>query len=141
MNYQILNSEAMNTLLIKRFSTAFIILLVSIAMISCSDSSTDSDPGNGNGDPAANEVMMTNQSFTPENLEVEVGTTVTWINDSSEIHTVTSGTNGDHDGIFNSGEVSPGEEYSYTFDETGTYDYYCIPHLNVGMTGTVTVTD
>lgn len=131
----------MNTQLIKRFSTALIILLVSTAMISCSDSSTNSDPENGNGDPADNEVMMTNQSFTPENLEVEVGTTVTWINDSSEIHTVTSGTGGEHDGIFDSGEVTPGEEYSYTFDETGTYDYYCIPHLNVGMTGTVTVTD
>lgn len=131
----------MNKQLINRFCTAFIILLVSIAMISCSDSSTDADPENGNGDPADNEVMMINQSFTPENLEVEVGTTVTWINDSNEIHTVTSGTNGNHDGIFNSGEVQPDEEYSYTFDETGTYDYYCIPHLNVGMTGTVTVTD
>jgi hypothetical protein len=33
-----------------------------------------------------------------------------------------------------------GESFSYTFDEPGTYEYFCIPHEDLGMVGTVTVT-
>lgn len=39
------------------------------------------------------------------------------------------------------GNVAPGGEYSYEFQEAGTYDYYCIPQYASGMTGTITVTD
>lgn len=84
---------------------------------------------------------MGSQSFTPSSIEVEVGTTVTWTNGSSVTHTVTSGTDGDHDGKFDSGNISPGSQFSYTFNEVGTYPYFCVPHLNLGMTGTVTVVE
>lgn len=126
------------------FVSLFVILAVSFSMIGCSSSASGpGDDGNGNGngggEPAPNEVQMASQSFTPSSIEVEVGTTVTWVNESSVVHTVTSGTNGEHDGEFDSGNVGPGEEYSYQFDEVGEYPYYCIPHVNNGMTGTVTV--
>jgi plastocyanin len=38
-------------------------------------------------------------------------------------HTATS-----YDDIFNSGNLSQGKTFSYTFNELGTYDYFCIPH-------------
>lgn len=128
---------------------AFLVLAIVFAVTACGDSSTganDNDNGNGNGngnggnEPAANEVWMEGTSFTPSNREVEAGTRVTWINKSSMVHTVTSGEDGDHDGLFDSGNMSSGDEYSYTFDDEGTYEYFCRPHVGQGMTGTITVT-
>jgi|SRR6056297_857181 len=121
-----------------------LMLIFGMAVAGCSSSTTDSgDPNNGDdntGDPgAANSVTMEGISFVPADLTVEVGTTVTWTNESSVIHTVTSGTDGTHDDIFNSGDVGPNEEFSYTFNEVGTFPYFCIPHVNQGMTGTITV--
>lgn len=125
----------------------FFTALISFSMIGCSDNSSgttnnhDNNDGNGGSEPSGNEVEMVGQSFSPQNIEVEVGTTVTWVNESSLVHTVTSGSNGEHDGLFDSGNISEGEEFSYTFDEVGTFDYFCRPHVSNGMIGTVTVVD
>ncbi|MDR9419090.1 plastocyanin/azurin family copper-binding protein [Gracilimonas sp.] len=124
-------------------------VLISFSMIGCSDNSSgttnnnNNNNGNGNGgsEPSGTEVEMVGQSFSPQNIEVEVGTTVTWVNESTLIHTVTSGSNGDHDGIFDSGNIAENEEFSYTFEEVGTFDYFCRPHVNNGMVGTVTVVE
>jgi plastocyanin len=40
-------------------------------------------------------------------------------------------------GIFDSGSMSRGSNFSHTFSEAGTFGYYCIPHPY--MTGTITV--
>lgn len=112
---------------------AFIILIAG-----CSESTTGVDDID---EPGENEVVMSAAAFSPQNLQVVTGTTVTWINQSSEIHTVTSGSGGQPDGRFNSGNVPPGGEYTFTFTEAGSYPYYCIPHVAMGMTGTVTVID
>src|ERR671916_665060 len=74
-------------------------------------------------------------SFNPSPVEVKVGETVTWINDDSGRHTVTS----KDDGIFDSGVLGKGQSFSYTFDTAGEYPYYCEPHPN--MVGTVVVTE
>lgn len=108
--------------------------IAALALTACSDS-TDANDDDG---PGQHEVWMDNQAFYPGNRTVTAGTTVTWINQSSEVHTATSGSGGEHDGLFNSGDVSPGEQFSYRFDETGTYNYFCIPH-QPHMTGTITV--
>jgi nitrite reductase (NO-forming) len=61
-----------------------------------------------------------------------VGTTVTWINNDSVFHTITSGTSngtiGSPNGDFDSGEVQSGETYERIFDVAGTFDYFCTPH-------------
>ncbi len=81
-------------------------------------------------------------AFGPSDLTVEVGTTVTWTNDDIIAHTVTSGesdgASGTPDGAFDSGNIDPGGTFEFTFDEPGTYSYYCTPHP--WMRGTVTVT-
>lgn len=72
-------------------------------------------------------------SFSPNPVEVKVGETVTWINDDSGRHTVTS-----KDGVFDSGMMGKGQSFSYTFNKAGEYSYHCSPHPN--MAGTVVVT-
>ena len=100
--------------------------------------------------------MTTGFAFDPETVTVEVGGTVKWTNESDVGHTVTAYEDRLPDGgaFFASGgfesesaartHVSDGlvgsdSEYEHTFDEPGTYDYYCIPHESSGMVGTVRV--
>jgi plastocyanin len=73
-------------------------------------------------------------SFSPNPVEVKAGETVTWVNDDSARHTVTS-----KDGTFDSGMMGKGQSFSYTFDKAGEYSYFCEPHPS--MVGTVVVTE
>jgi plastocyanin len=111
------------------------VFILALVLVSCSESSTDA----GNDEPAPNEVQMVGLTFSPSTLQVTTGTTVTWKNTTSVVHTVTSGTGGNHNGLFDSGNMQPGTEFTYTFSEAGTFAYYCIPHLDSGMTGTIVV--
>jgi plastocyanin len=62
--------------------------------------------------------------YSVNTLTVTVGTTVTWSNDDpGQIHTVT-----EVNGAFDSGFFNEGETWSYTFDEPGEFEYYCLPH-------------
>ena len=80
-------------------------------------------------------------AYLPAEIRVEVGDTVTWTNDDTVIHTVTSGTSTGvvttADDLFGSGPMVPGDSFSHTFTEAGTFDYFCTPHP--WMTGTVVV--
>jgi plastocyanin len=78
-------------------------------------------------------VSMQGNHFVPSSITVAVGTTVTWINKDNVTHTVTSEDN------FSSGDVIPGNNYSYTFKTAGTYSYYCKYHKLMGMTGKIIV--
>lgn len=85
----------------------------------------------------ANKVTITGYAYQPASIEVKVGTTVTWTNQDTVEHTVTT-----EDGApasFDSGLFGKGESFSYTFKEPGQYDYLCTPHPY--MKGTVTVTE
>jgi plastocyanin len=78
-------------------------------------------------------VSIVDFGFEAESVEVPVGTTVTWTNDGDVIHTTTS-----RDGLWDSAIMNPGDTFSYTFDETGTYEYLCTLHPN--MVGEIVVT-
>ena len=67
-------------------------------------------------------------AFTPAALTVPVGTTVTWTNDEDSLHTVTSGTPPTPSGLFDSGEMDTGVDFSFTFAEPGTYPFFCSRH-------------
>jgi plastocyanin len=73
-------------------------------------------------------------SYDPNPIEVRVGDTVTWINDDSSPHTVTS-SNGS---TLESDIMRRGEAFSFTFDNVGEYPYFCTLHAS--MVGTVIVT-
>lgn len=73
-----------------------------------------------------------NRAFNPDELDVAVGTTVTWTNTDSISHTSTSNAAG-----WDSGTVAPGGRFSFAFQTAGTFSYHCSIHP--GMVGTVVV--
>lgn len=62
-----------------------------------------------------------------------------WVFESVFFHTVTSGTNGVGDGLFDSGLHKGGFTFSFTFSDPGYFPYFCKPHWNMGMIGTIAV--
>jgi len=79
---------------------------------------------------AAN-VSITGSSFQPQVINIVPGTTVTWTNLDPIDHTATSTT-----GIFDSGIMPPGAQFSFTFNGAGDFEYICTIH---GFTGRVVV--
>jgi plastocyanin len=75
--------------------------------------------------PTTKTVMIKNYAFSPATLTVNVGDTVTWTNMDTAPHTVTVSSGPVK---FNSGNLSTGESFSYTFTAAGTYSYYCAVH-------------
>ena len=71
----------------------------------------------------------TNECYIPASVTINAGDTVAWDNLDTAAHTVTSGTpaNGP-DGMFDSSLVMGGAIYEYTFNEPGSYDYFCMVH-------------
>ena len=62
-------------------------------------------------------------------IEIIVGDTIQWGNADTVPHTVTSGTPEEgHDGIFDSGELKPGNVFVQQFEEKGEFPYYCTIH-------------
>lgn len=71
-------------------------------------------------------VTMQDSTFSPGNLQVPVGASVTWTNRDSVPHDATA-----TDGTWKSEMLSEGGSSSVTFDREGTYDYYCTVHPNM----------
>jgi LPXTG-motif cell wall-anchored protein len=81
---------------------------------------------------ATESVAISDFQFTPAQITIQQGDTVTWTNDGPTAHSATASDNSFDTGIF-----SAGGSRSETFDEAGTFAYICTPHPN--MTGTVVV--
>ena len=80
----------------------------------------------------------TDTCFIPSMLEISVGDTVAWYNNDVAAHTVTSGSPSvGPTGVFDSSLVMAGTVFEHTFEEAGTYDYFCLVHP--WMIGTVQV--
>ena len=77
-------------------------------------------------------LAIQNFTYQPANILVRVGTTVTWTNQDNVPHSVTF-----KNGMKDSGLLSQGQSFSYTFNTPGTYQYYCTVHPY--MVATVTV--
>lgn len=105
----------------------------------CSDGSTTgsaADAPTGTEDVA---VEIDDFAYDPESVEVAAGTTVTWSNEDATRHTVTAGSEDAPDPEAFDLEVDEqGQTVSFTFDEPGTYAYYCV--LHPFMEGTIEVT-
>lgn len=79
-----------------------------------------------------NEVAIQNMAFNPSSLTVKAWTTVKWTNLDHNTHDVTSDTE-----VFQRGNLTNGQSYSYTFNQTGPYPYHCAIHPS--MTATIVV--
>jgi len=71
----------------------------------------------------------TNECYLPENISINAGDTVIWSNTDTAAHTVTSGSPTDGpDGVFDSSLFMAGATFEVTFDDSGSYDYFCMVH-------------
>lgn len=98
---------------------------------------------------ANHDVTVSNFSFSPADITIDTGDTVTWTW-AGGFHNVESGVGGTHDGNFRSGDPTStvGTMFSVTFDQAflnahpmanNEYPYYCAIHFGGGMVGSVTV--
>lgn len=123
--------------------------------------SGDGGDGGSSGEWTETSTVEMNDelAYAPKRVQVEAGTTVTFENVGSIGHTVTAYEDEIPDdaeyfasGDFDSqeaasegytdgqeGNVPADESYEHTFETTGTYEYYCIPHEMNGMVGSVKV--
>ncbi len=79
-------------------------------------------------------VSMVDDEFSPSNLTVTVGESVTFTNQGDNLHTATA-----EDGSFDTGIVNPGSSATVTFDSPGSFPYLCNVHGSK-MSGVITVT-
>ncbi len=71
----------------------------------------------------------TNECWTPSSVTINAGDSVEWTNSDTAAHTVTGGLPADGpSGVFDSSLVLGGTQYSFTFEEAGSYDYFCMVH-------------
>ena len=124
------------------------VALTAIALVALTAGCSKEAPG---------DVEMTDaHRFEPARLVVSTGEKVTFANNSAEVHTVTAYQNGIPQGAdyfasggaesedeardnLDQGLLKDGETYSATFKTPGTYRYFCIPHEQQGMKGTIVV--
>lgn len=94
-------------------------------------------------------IGMKNKVFTPDRLTIRVGGTVEWVNDDQDVHLVISGKDLQDPALgkpLDSGTLLPGQRFSFTFTQPGTYPYVCVIHWSLqsvtgqgGMVGEVIV--
>lgn len=84
-----------------------------------------SDPASGSSSGA---VTIKSFDYSPSPAKVKAGTKVTWTNDDSIRHTVTSGKRGATDGKYDLVLEDKGATASHTFDAPGTFPYHCTIH-------------
>ncbi|HEX5689744.1 MAG TPA: cupredoxin domain-containing protein [Roseiflexaceae bacterium] len=83
-------------------------------------------------------VNVADSLYQPETIVVQLGDTVAWNNTGAIPHTVSA-----NDGSFESGNMNTGDAFAHTFNQPGTFEYYCKYHAvkgsGIGMIGRVIV--
>jgi len=131
---------------------AALALLFVFTLVSCGDDGNGDDAGGSSGGGSGEEledvkvidgpeadVEVLDNSFNDENIQVAPGTKVVWTNDGRQDHDIVPA-EGDGFGI-EPDDFGPEAVYEFTFDEPGTYRYYCSLHGTsvAGMVGAVVV--
>lgn len=115
------------------WAPALLVALLSAMVISaCGYGSSGGGGGVTTVTGSAGEVQMKNRAFSPADISVAPGTTITWKNNDSTAHTVTAS-----GGAFDSGRLESGQEFGFTFSEPGTYEYACTIHPSMKAEVTV----
>lgn len=121
--------------LLRRVSASRAVAAVAVAGLALVAAGCSTETDQGTGDPVEQaEVRIVGFTFEPPDVSVLVGGTVTWTNEDTATHTVTS-----DDQRFDSGGMAPGDSYEHAFDTPGVFAYRCTIHPS--MNGTVTVVE
>jgi plastocyanin len=101
--------------------------------------SNSEQPAGGGGGGGGTQVSMKNIQFSPKDVTVKPGETITFTNDESVPHDVhkTSGP-GDDFSSGDTGGMQQGDTFKLTLDKPGKYEYVCKVHAP-GMAGSITV--
>jgi len=125
----------------KSIGSLFVVLTLIAAIVAITPSAfadhakVDVSVPAGTSTPGCEE---TNACFDPAEAIIDVGGEVTWTNDDTAAHTVTSGNPTDgQDGTFDSSLFGPSKTFTHKFEEAGTFNYFCMVHP--WMLGVVTV--
>lgn len=95
---------------------------------------TTTQPTTTTAPPSARQLTITIAGFQfSGDANGRVGDTVRVVNTDVVSHTWTA-----KGGAFDSGSLGTGQEFFYTFDQPGTYEFFCVPHP--GMVGSITIT-
>ena len=79
--------------------------------------------------PNGNFDISSSGFYLPLNLEITTNTKVVWVNEDSVPHNIQSQDEvGKVSDAFNSPPLNTGDRFEHTFDEAGTYNYYCSFH-------------
>ena len=78
-------------------------------------------------------VSIGDNFYSPASVTIDVGDTVTWTNNGQAQHSATAS-----DGSFDTGIFGPGGSRSHTFNQAGSFDYFCSVH-GTAQSGTITV--
>jgi plastocyanin len=100
-----------------------------------SNPSNNSASSNASNQSSAGAINISNMMFTPSQITVAKGGAVTWMNNDSTTHTVTDDLS--NAGGPASGDIAPGQSYSFTFNKAGSFQYHCSIHPS--MRGTIVV--
>lgn len=113
-------------------------LIAGVTFVACASTAGSGATNAPAATAAAKQVTVTIKgfAFSPATITVTKGAKVTWSNQDSTTHTVTSGANRSKDGTFDA-QISGGNETQVTFDKTGTFAYFC--QIHQGMVATVIV--
>ncbi len=80
------------------------------------------------------QVILNTHDFNPSAITINKGDTVKWVSHDGEEHTITN----EDPGLFNT-IVPPWGSFSYTFNQTGDYEYFCAYMSQLGMSAVVHV--
>lgn len=131
----------------KKFILAGIAFTVFVIAAYLLTNTNQSQPEGSIEDASADVIMPTKSSrpgcekddacYIPSSIMISKGESVTWKNEDSAFHSVTSGSYDLPDGRFDSGHMDPGQTFTVTFVDLGTHEYFC--KLHPWMKGTVIV--
>lgn len=79
--------------------------------------------GGGDSAEATDKIEIADFKYAPEAVTVKAGTEVTWTNEDDAAHTATA-----DDSSFDTGDLDQGDSASVTFDDPGSFTYYCRFH-------------
>ena len=114
--------------------TVYVIMMIGLVTFDSSEEKISEEPVVVNADiimptkasrPGCEEA---DKCYIPSVIAINFGNPVTWVNEDSAFHSVTSGFYGEPSELFDSGYLDPFESFTFDFDEKGTYDYFCTLH-------------